>query len=1159
MSDLKIPGFEMIERVGQGGMATVWKARQISLDRIVAIKILSAQLAHDPTDVQRFQAEAQQAAKLKHPAIIQVYDANAEQGVYYFVMEYVAGYTVGDWVRRKGVLSEKDAILVAECVTDALDYAWQNARIIHCDIKPDNVMVDADGTVKLADLGLSRTINAMSSKKAEEDVMGTPAYISPEQATGDPDLDCRADIYSLGAMLYHLVTGKLLFEGHPDERIMEMQVTDTVPDAIDLNPKVSKNLCAMIEKMLAKNKADRHADWAAVRADIARVKKGLPIIHPPAEGLSTVSRSTKRMKVVSSHVPAANDEIKGVSVQAKIAVAAVVLVVLGAAAALVIADKRAKARPPPRLPPATIPLTTGAPQGLVSEDEARGFFESAQKWMEANPEKFDEGITRFQRVIVQTRGTSFAGQAEGEIHRLSEAKQGEIDKIMKQLADDTAAMIREERFVDAAAKYEGYTGKMASDTDRKRKLIAAELRASKDRAEEARRKKELLIETKMSDLLDKIVTDLTTVGVEPALMKVGEATGDEDLSRKQEALRTIKRLLEGAAATDQKILDGFKACRGQEIQVQLSDGAKKMTIMEVRDGKVTGQQKIDSGGATAGVNVTFEVKDLSAKERLLRMGSEEAQPDVALMKGLMALNSKAYPHAKKYFGMTHPLLSDRLIACVEATEKRQAGDDAKSALVPTLRMMGVPAEPSTVEAWVDAVTQKKIPNDVAPRVLDSLAAFRAKYGATEFAKEADALLQAIEKGCQVAEPVRNMPPVKAPPLSPKLAEMVGDSQAIVDYLLDRNPDLSSKEVTLAPVPPGATAGVTILADGLADIGPLAAFRDLKDLACSAPEGHRCKLSDLSPVRGLPLESLYVGFASVRDLIPLRGMPLKKLRIRDCPITDLAPLKDMFTLEELQVRATEIKDVGALRGLKIKRLDIGASTRVFDIRPLMGMALESLNISETQVKDLAVIKDMPLRNLNLSKTRIFNFSILKGMTLTSLNLDDTQFKDLSLLKGLPLKELHLSNLSFSDITPLRGFTLTEVSLSGSLAKDYSALADMPIHSLTLSGSRVEDLEFAKDMPLTYVDISNTKISDLSPLKDKKITYLYINGTRVKDLRPLSEMPLTHLSCQNTSLNSFEPLRRLPLYSIVVDEPDGAVRPVLRTMPNLQYVNGVYQKR
>ena len=131
MSEIQITGFEVLECLGQGGMASVWKARQLSLDRIVAIKVLSPRMARDVSDIERFLTEAKSAAKLKHPGIIQVYDVNAEDGLYYIVMEYVAGYTVGDWLRRKQVLSEEDALLVVDAVADALDYAWNKEKIIH--------------------------------------------------------------------------------------------------------------------------------------------------------------------------------------------------------------------------------------------------------------------------------------------------------------------------------------------------------------------------------------------------------------------------------------------------------------------------------------------------------------------------------------------------------------------------------------------------------------------------------------------------------------------------------------------------------------------------------------------------------------------------------------------------------------------------------------------------------------------------------------------------------------------------------------------------------------------------------------------------------------------------------------------------------------------
>ena len=187
MEPLQLSGFELLEKIGQGGMGVLWKARQASLDRIVAIKFLQPQLSCNPEEIQRLFSEARAAAKLKHQGIVQVYDANEANGIYYIVMEFIAGYNVGEWLRRKGKLGERDALLVAECVATALQYAWNTAALIHCDIKPDNVMVDRDGTIKVTDLGLSRIIQPRGARSADvpQEIMGTPSYIAPEQSRGD--------------------------------------------------------------------------------------------------------------------------------------------------------------------------------------------------------------------------------------------------------------------------------------------------------------------------------------------------------------------------------------------------------------------------------------------------------------------------------------------------------------------------------------------------------------------------------------------------------------------------------------------------------------------------------------------------------------------------------------------------------------------------------------------------------------------------------------------------------------------------------------------------------------------------------------------------------------------------------------------------------------
>ena len=300
----ELPGYELLDKLGEGGMAAVWKARQRSLDRLVAIKILMPHWRQDADAMARFRHEALAAARLKHSGIIQVFDAGETADAVYFVMEYVAGYTIGQRIHQHGPLDEETALDITLGVAAALRYAWQTAQMIHCDIKPDNIMIDHDGTVKVADLGLARALGPTSTPGNEDYIVGTPNYLSPEQARGETDLDCGTDIYALGASLYHMVTGRLPFGDTPDMAPLDRQQTDYLLDPLDLNSKLSPALGALIERMMIKDRPLRPASWENVIRDIQEVREGyLPPgdLHPA--GASTVLRSAARTANPGKHRP----------------------------------------------------------------------------------------------------------------------------------------------------------------------------------------------------------------------------------------------------------------------------------------------------------------------------------------------------------------------------------------------------------------------------------------------------------------------------------------------------------------------------------------------------------------------------------------------------------------------------------------------------------------------------------------------------------------------------------------------------------------------------------------------------------------------------------------------------------------------------------------
>lgn len=290
MSDIYIPGYEITEVLGHGGMGAVYKAKQLSLDRLVAIKTLPADLANDAEAVEQFRSEAKTAATLKHPHIVQVYEAGEYNGIHYFSMEYVAGYSVADWLSRKGKLGVEDSLLIIESVAKALDYSWHKAHIIHGDIKPENIMVDEDGTIKVTDFLALRQLGEGSSP--DYSVIGTPNYMSPEQVQGVPEIDSRADMYSLGAVLYQLTTGILPFgEFEKPEAIMDAQLHARLKDPRKYNPDLQPGLVLMLERMMARDATLRHDSWEFLLADVERVaQRRSPLSAPVPAGASTVDR-----------------------------------------------------------------------------------------------------------------------------------------------------------------------------------------------------------------------------------------------------------------------------------------------------------------------------------------------------------------------------------------------------------------------------------------------------------------------------------------------------------------------------------------------------------------------------------------------------------------------------------------------------------------------------------------------------------------------------------------------------------------------------------------------------------------------------------------------------------------------------------------------------
>ena len=278
-----IGDFLLEKPLSSGGMGMVYLARQISLDRPVALKVLHEKFAANQEYIQGLFHEARAAAKLTHPHIVQAYAVGEENGIFYFAMEYIRGETFKQVLKKQKVLDFDQAIKVIREICSALQVAWDEQKLVHQDIKPDNIMLDSNGFAKLSDLGLARSANNESvSTDDENTVMGTPQYISPEQLTGVPT-DVRSDIYSLGATFYQFVTGQFPYPAETAEEMARLHEAGNLTPPIEINPELPRQLSDIIVKMMARNIEMRYQTPNEVIADLNayRDAKKVPTVAVP--------------------------------------------------------------------------------------------------------------------------------------------------------------------------------------------------------------------------------------------------------------------------------------------------------------------------------------------------------------------------------------------------------------------------------------------------------------------------------------------------------------------------------------------------------------------------------------------------------------------------------------------------------------------------------------------------------------------------------------------------------------------------------------------------------------------------------------------------------------------------------------------------------------
>jgi serine/threonine-protein kinase len=459
---LKVPGYEILAKIGQGGMGAVYKARQVRMDRVVALKILPPRLARDRQFVDRFLQEARAVAKLRHENIVLGIDAGEAEGVYFFAMEYVEGETLQQVLRREGRIDERRALNAALQVARALQHAYEH-HMVHRDIKPDNMLVAKDGVVKLCDLGLAKEQKADPGLTQAGMAVGTPHYISPEQARGEGAIDIRSDLYSLGAALYHLAVGEVPFSGPTPAVVMTKHVTTPAPAPREKVPALSEAFNDLVLKCMAKHREHRFQTPAQL---IQAIEKILASPPPPAGRAGTGAHAApgERVGTGAVAVPSALRRRSAErSPMGGLVVGAVVLAVAAGVFFILSSDRPAPPAKAPRTPPKVAPATNDAAAGEL-QDRLRDRQLAVERFFEsdANLKDLPALYADLEAFARDAQGTASAKAAAGlfdDFRGRVNAKSDEAWRAVRAAAEEP---LRKGRLAEALARHRAFPPLLAA-------------------------------------------------------------------------------------------------------------------------------------------------------------------------------------------------------------------------------------------------------------------------------------------------------------------------------------------------------------------------------------------------------------------------------------------------------------------------------------------------------------------------------------------------------------------------------------------------------------------------------------------------------------------------------------------------------------------------
>lgn len=1045
-------------------MGEVYLARQLSMDRDVALKILPSRLSADKEVATRFLNEARLLARLDHPHIVTAHEAGQDGGMLFMAMAFVKGEPLDRKLGRDGPLPERMALTLTRKIATALAYAWNEHRMLHQDIKPANILLDVNGEPKLADLGLSRRMASIPADPVSEPILGTPNYMSPEQIEGKISTDFRSDMYSLGTTLHHMLTGKLPFASEDMQETLRRQVEESLPDPRTFQLQISDKAVALLAKMLAKNPAHRHASWESLMDEIDHILG---------------NRSPLRVRLPRGPGRPGDGSRRSLLRKKRILIPFAMLLLL---AGLAVGFREKISRwigESGRIAPQSVSVhadeshESALDRGreVVPEPTVRGSspvadaqsehgkdlqrrFEEATAFARGNPGRAQEARNRLVSLQAEAAGTPLEPELAAMLLSLENELAVGKKKVFQGLQQEAQSADSEPALLRMIEKLETYTGLFSDETQALRESLLGDLRAKLElqRAKNRAQQSELLWKTTCKGVAESALQ----FDFAQAISVVDRSLGQPDMETNLLfRLQALQNLLQRVAPWQDWILDSFRQEIGRTVSISMAGGSDVWEIREIAGDKIHVRKAVGEGFLTR----TISFNDLSLVEKFRRIGSDPA-PERELLRGLISYHAGRMQEALKSFSTADEILGPALAEEALLLVDRNLEAAAEKALNELLRQANIPGGEKSPMELASTIRRRRFSEPEIAAIRQTVSRYRAQYGLADLARTMDIVLVELEAVSPVAREV-------------DLAEV----QIKLTELRRANPQSAEFQCVLKQS-----------AQGLV-------------LNLSGNSG----LITLQQLEGLPLVELDLSNTRVRDLTPLHGMPLRDLKLNGTPISNLGALEGL-QIERLSLDACPVSDLSPLIQIPLEELSI-ASTRVSSILPLRGKKIRKLSMQDTGISTLRPLVGMPLESLSLGGcAKIDNLEPLRGAPLNRLVLTGTSVRDLTPLSGMPLENFEGAFLpALQGLKGLEKAPLRRVILRGTPVSDLRALAESPISRLDLRSTLVEDLSQCAGWPLEELDLEGSNIRDLRPLLQCLRLSVLVLPNRQADWTSLMEHP------------------------------------------------------